>query len=263
MLDKQLYPQLPANVTYVGHATVLVEMCGVKLLTDPVIRKRLWHLKRQKNVSPASVDLDAVDAVVLSHMHFDHMDYPSLRMIPRWVPIIAPKGAGRYLIKKVPHDVVEMKVGDSITIGSVEIQAAPSVHDTGFYWPFWFPSTVLSYLIRGSQSVYFVGDTALFDSLEEVGRSCDIDLALLPVWGYGPYIRGDHLSPADAAWALSLLSPRIAIPIHWGTLSPIGPFWRKMSFFNDPPHAFAWEAARTAPSTDVRVLSPGESTVVF
>jgi L-ascorbate metabolism protein UlaG (beta-lactamase superfamily) len=121
---------------------------------------------------------------------------------------------------------------------------------------------VLSYLIRGSQTFYFVGDTALFERMKEVGRICDIDVALLPVWGYGPYLRGHHLSPNDAACAVSMLSPRIAIPIHWGTLSPIGPFWRKMSFLKDPPHAFAWKTARYAPQTDVRVLRPGESTSI-
>ena len=262
MQAEQLYPQAPVNVTYVGHATVLVEMDGVRILTDPVMRKRLWHLKRQEHISTSEVDLRTVDAVLLSHMHFDHMDYPSIRMIPNWVPVITPLGGARYLNKKVPHDVIEMREGDTITIGSLKIQAAPSLHKSGFCWPFWFSSTVLSYLVHGSRTVYFVGDTALFKRMKDVGKSCDIDLALLPVWGYGPYIRGDHLSPADAASALSLLSPRIAVPIHWGTLSPIGPFWRRMSFLSDPPHAFAWEAARLAPNTDIRVLNPGECTLV-
>jgi L-ascorbate metabolism protein UlaG (beta-lactamase superfamily) len=263
MIDRQYYPQLSADVTYIGHATVLIEMCGVKILTDPIMRSRLWHLKRHQKAAPTAADLASVDAILLSHMHFDHMDYPSLRMIPSWVPIITPEGGAKYLRRKVLHDVIEMKEGDSISIGSVEIQAAPSHHESGLYWPFWYPSKVLSYLVRGSQTVYFVGDTALFERMKDVGRNYDIDVALLPVWGYGPYLRGHHLSPNDAACAVSILSPRIAIPIHWGTLSPIGPFWRKMSFLKDPPHAFAWKTARYAPDTDVRVLRPGDRTTVL
>ncbi len=262
MQERRSSKQLPISVTYVGHSTVLVDMPGARILTDPVFRKRIWHLRRHHREYSTSPDLDSVDLVVLSHMHFDHMDYPSLRMVPSGVPIIAPEGAYRYLRKKVPQDVIEVKEGDVILIGEVEIHAAPSLHRSGFYWPFWFPSTVLSYVFVGPQTVYFVGDTALFESMGDLGQSYAIDLALLPVWGYGPYLRGHHLSPIEAAWALSLLSPRVAVPIHWGTLRPLGPFWRKMSFLKDPPHTFVWEASRFAPKTDVRVLYPGDSTMI-
>jgi L-ascorbate metabolism protein UlaG (beta-lactamase superfamily) len=194
-------------------------------------------------------------------MHFDHMDYPSLRMIPHDTPIIAPEGASRYLERRVGHDIVEMSVGDSFRVGGVEIHATPSQHDSGFYWPMWHPKTVLSYMLMGSQTVFFVGDTALFD-MRELGEHYDIDLAMLPVWGFGPYLRGDHMTPEEAAKALGMLAPRVAVPIHWGTLHPVGPWWKKMAFLHRPPHAFALEAERHAPDTDVRVLKPGDSTVV-
>lgn len=250
------------NITYIGHSTVLIEMGGVKILTDPLFRKRLWFLKRQGPEPRKNIDLHDVDAVLLSHMHFDHMDYPSLREIPWTTPIIAPRGASKYLKRKVSHDVIEMTEGESLQIEGVTIDATHSRHDTGLYWPFWYPVDVLSYIVRGPRTVYFVGDTALFDQMQEIGQEYDIDAALLPVWGYGPYIRGDHLSPADAASALSMLSPKTAIPIHWGTLRPIGPWWKKMSFLNDPPWAFSRHAASQAPQTDVRVLYPGETTRV-
>jgi L-ascorbate metabolism protein UlaG (beta-lactamase superfamily) len=208
------------------------------------------------------VGLDRIDAVVLSHMHFDHMDYPSLRMIPKDVPIIAPVGAGRFLKRKVPHDVVEMRVGEAISFGGIEIHATPSLHESGMYWPFWHPTNVLSFMFVGSQTVYFVGDTALFDGLRDLGRDFDIDVALLPVWGYGPYLRGDHMTPEEAADALGMLRARAAVPIHWGTIHPIGSVWKNMAYLEEPPHEFARAAARTAPLTDVRVLQPGQSTLV-
>ncbi len=251
-----------ARVTFVGHATTLVEMSGTRILTDPVFRHRFRFLARRFELSTHSIDLHKLDAVVLSHMHFDHMDYPSLRMIPRDTPIIAPVGASRYLRGRVDHPVIEMAVGDTIRVGGIEIHATPSRHDTGLYWPIWHPKTVLSYMLVGSQTVFFVGDTALFDSMRELGERYTIDAALLPVWGFGPYLRGDHMTPEEAACALGMLQPLVAIPIHWGTLHPFGPWWKRMGFMDHPPRAFALEAARHAPETDVRVLTPGESTVI-
>jgi L-ascorbate metabolism protein UlaG (beta-lactamase superfamily) len=251
-----------ARITFVGHATTLVEMSGTRILTDPVFRHRLRLLKRRFAMSTSSIELHTLDAVVLSHMHFDHMDYASLRMIPGDVPIIAPLGASRYLEGKVGHRVIEMEVGDTVRMGGVEIHATPSRHESGFYWPMWHPKTVLSYMLVGSQTVYFVGDTALFDTMRELGENYAIDVALLPVWGFGPYLRGDHMTPEDAASALGMLQPLVAIPIHWGTLHPLGPWWKKMGFMHRPPRAFALEAARRAPATDVRVLAPGESTLI-
>jgi L-ascorbate metabolism protein UlaG (beta-lactamase superfamily) len=252
----------PTSIKYVGHSTVLLEMSGVKVLTDPVFRKRIWFLKRNGPHALDGIDLGSLDAVLLSHMHFDHMDYPSLNAIPRSVPIVAPQGGGKYLRRKVSHEIIELHEGESIEIKNISITATPSNHHSGFYWPFWYPSKVLSYILQGSQTVYFVGDTALFDGMGDLGREYNIDAALLPVWGYGPYIRGDHLSPTDAASALSMLSPRMAIPIHWGTLRPIGPWWKKMSFMKDPPHLFWKRAAECAPETNVCILNPGESTLV-
>jgi len=251
-----------AKITFVGHSTTLVEMSGVRVLTDPIFREKFRLLRRRNRVCTKCIDVDSLDAVVLSHMHFDHMDYASLRMIPREVPIVAPVGAGRYLTRKVGHDVVEMKVGQSIRIADMEIHATPSLHDSGFYWPFWYPKSVLSFVFVASHTVLFVGDTALFDDLREMGRRFNIDVALLPVWGCGPYLRGHHMTPVEAAEALSLLGARTAIPIHWGTIHPAGPVWTSMSFLTEPPHLFARESARRAPMTDVRVLSPGDSTVV-
>ena len=90
----------------------------------------------------------------------------------------------------------------------------------------------------------------------------DLDAALLPVWGWGPTLGPGHLDPRAAADALRLLRPRLAIPIHWGTLFPIGldRLRGKAGLLSDPPHDFAREAARLAPEVEVRLLQPGEAT---
>jgi L-ascorbate metabolism protein UlaG (beta-lactamase superfamily) len=256
------YQARMAHITFVGHATTLVEMNGIRILTDPVFRQKFRLLRRRSALSTGPIDLHKLDAVLLSHMHFDHMDYPSLRMIPRYTPIIAPEGASRYLGRKVGHDIVEMRVGDVVRIGGVDIHAMPSQHESGFYWPMWHPREVLSYMLEGDQTVFFVGDTALFDHMNEIGQQFDIDAAMLPVWGFGPYLRGDHMTPAQAAEAVRRLRARVAVPIHWGTYHPVGPWFKKMGFLHRPPHTFADEANRIAPNTDVRVLHPGHSTIV-
>ena len=111
----------------------------------------------------------------------------------------------------------------------------------------------------GSSTTYFAGDTALFAEMADLGTEFDIDLALLPVWGYGPNLRGDHMTPRDAAHALTMLRPRLAVPIHWGTFRPLGKLWSRLSYFSDPPYTFAGYAAYLAPDTEVRILQPGDA----
>jgi L-ascorbate metabolism protein UlaG (beta-lactamase superfamily) len=108
---------------------------------------------------------------------------------------------------------------------------------------------------------YFAGDTELFDGMAQIGREHAPDIALLPVSGFGPYIGRGHLNARTAAQALCLLRSRVAIPIHWGTLSPAGPGWHRWSFLDDPPYAFLAHAAREAPQVEVRILKPGQETV--
>ena len=258
-IRQELKDESGTVVTFVGHATACIEMDGETLITDPLLRDRLLHLRREV---PCAADdclpVDELSAVVVSHLHLDHADLSSLRRIPAQVPLIAPQGTGGYLRARLPHPVHTIKMWESFQVGSVEVIAVPAAHSGPgpSASPF---STCAGFVMRGSSTTYFAGDTALFAEMADLGAEFDIDLALLPVWGYGPTLRGDHMTPRDAAHALTMLRPRMAVPIHWGTFRPLGKLWSRLSYFSDPPYTFAGYAAYLAPDTEVRILQPGDA----
>ena len=238
-----------SSVRYLGHGTVLVELDDARLVTDPLLRRRVGHLLRATGVDPPG----ELDAVLISHAHRDHLDLPSVELIDPMVPVVLPRGLGRLL--KGRANVVEVDVGEEVAFGGVTVRATEAVH--GGSRPGGRASgPALGYAITGSRRIYFAGDTDLFDRMD--GLVPDLDLALIPIWGWGPSLgRGLHLDPARAAEAVKLLRPRIAVPIHWGTYRPLhrGPgAW----FLREPAEAFLREASARAPEVDVRVLQPGE-----
>jgi L-ascorbate metabolism protein UlaG (beta-lactamase superfamily) len=242
----------PLRVTYLGHATTLVELDGVRLLTDPLLCRRVAHLGRLWPLPEPALWREP-DAVLISHLHLDHLDLPSLRRIGP-VPVMLPAGAGR-LLRGWPAPVVELSPGDEASVGGVVVRATPAAHD-GRRPPFGPRSPALGFVVRGSQSVYFAGDTDLFPGMSQLAP---LDAALLPVAGFAPRLGPGHMDARRAAEALRLLRPRLAVPIHWGTLCPIGMGWRRWAYLVEPPHAFARHAAELAPDVLVRVLQPAEA----
>jgi L-ascorbate metabolism protein UlaG (beta-lactamase superfamily) len=241
------------RITFIGHATVLVELCGVRLLTDPVLRGRVAHLRRH---GPAPEVPEDVDAVLVSHLHHDHLDAASMRLIPGRPSVIAPRGAGA-LILGMGFDAEELEPGESTEVEGLRVEAVRAIHSSR-RWPVGGPAAApLGFLIGRSPSVYFAGDTDVFPEMEELAP---VDVALLPVAGWGPKLGPGHMDPAGAARAAALLEARVAIPIHWGTLHPR--LTRRGAWFSAPADAFAAQVAAVAPGVEVRVLRPGESTSV-
>ena len=257
MDDRPLSPTVQPTVTWLGHATVLLDIDGVRVLTDPVLRGRIGPLVRIADpVDPRAVG--PVDCVLLSHLHADHTDPATLRRLARHGPVIAPWSAAQWLRRAGVSDVHEVRPGDEVAIGRLRVIATPAIHDRR-RWRFGPEADPVGYVVRGSVSAYFAGDTDLFDAMADLQES--LNLALLPVWGWGPNVGPGHLDPERAARAAAIISPAVAIPIHWGTFALPRPL-RSSADPEGPARQFAELAHRYAPSVQVRVLAPGEQTTV-
>lgn len=244
----------PLNLTYIGHASLLIEMNGIRLLTDPILRPWVWHLRRQSAVIDRSWH-QQIDAVLISHAHWDHLDVPSLKVLDRQTRLIMPHGLAVILRRHGFHHIEEMVIGQTLNLGPVTIEATYAHHNGNQL----FSGTAadsLGFVIHGQQTIYFAGDTDLFSDMANLVDK--LDVALLPVWGWGPTLGNGHLDPHRAAQALQLLRPRVAIPIHWGTYFPVGLKWVLPRLLTEPPLTFATFAAKLAPEVEVKIIPPGD-----
>jgi len=243
------------SATYVGHATVLVDLDGTRLLTDPVLRRRIGPLVRH-GALPAPATTENLDAVLVSHLHHDHADLASLRRLDREVPLLVPPGSGDFFARHGFPAATELAPGESAAIGELTVTAVDAHHDGGKR-RFAPDPQAIGFLVSGRHQVYFAGDTDYFPGMEDLAS--DLDLALLPIWGWGPNIGEGHLDPVGAARAAAALAPRLAVPIHWGTLYPFGLRRLREGPLRRPPEKFAAAVRDLAPQVEARVLSPGGS----
>ncbi|MBS1870784.1 MAG: MBL fold metallo-hydrolase [Actinobacteria bacterium] len=238
------------RVTWLGHATVLLELDGTRLLTDPLLRAHVAHLRRHAPL----VTVAPVDAVLISHAHHDHLDRPSLRTLARAeTAAVAPRGTGA-LLRDLPFGRVhELRAGEQVAVGGATVAAVRAWHPTRRF-PGRDVHDALGYLVA---RIWFAGDTALHPEMEALrGR---VDVVLVPIWGWGPTLGPGHLDPGAAARAVALVQPAVAVPIHWGTLLPLGTRRRHAAVLRAPALAFAAQVARAAPGVRVATLAVGAS----
>lgn len=242
----------PIRVRWLGHATVLLEVEGRWILTDPFLRRRLGPLERHGPL-PDPAAIGPVDVVVVSHGHHDHFDPASLGALPGRPTLVVPVGLGRAAARAVTGSVVEVRAGASLEVAGVAVRVVPARH---WITPGAPRATPVGFVLGRDRRVYFAGDTGPFPQLAaSVGR---VELALLPVWTWGPHLGPGHLGPRAAAEVLAALGAPAALPIHWGTLYPRALHHALRRPLHEPGPRFALHAARIAPGADVRVPGPGE-----
>ena len=206
---------------------------------------------------PAPATTERLDAVLVSHLHRDHADLASLRRLDPGSRLLVPPGSHEFFARRGFDSVTEMAPGESAAVGALTVTAVDAHHDGGRR-RFAPDSQAIGFLVAGNRKVYFAGDTDYFPEMEQLGS--DLDLALLPIWGWGPNIGEGHLDPEGAARAAGVIAPRLAVPIHWGTLYPFGLRRLRSAPLRKPAERFTASLRRLAPQVEARVLSPGEST---
>jgi L-ascorbate metabolism protein UlaG (beta-lactamase superfamily) len=169
--------------------------------------------------------------------------------------LVAPHPGREWLTGHGLTAARDLRAGEDLSLGTVRVTATPATHDRR-RWRFGPAADPVGYLIRGSSSVYFAGDTDLYLGMAELRGQ--VDVALLPVWGWGSRVGAGHLDPESAAAAVALIAPTVVIPIHWGTFAM--PHARRHADDRDrPAREFTAYVERYAPAVEVRMLAPGDT----
>lgn len=252
------------RVTYIGHATLLIEIGTRRLLTDPNFEETLGRfLPRVSRPGIALERLPALDAILLTHAHADHLSFRSLERLPRDVPLFAPPAVAAWLIRLGYSHAQPLPADGQVTIGDVVVHAAPARHKGSRYAiDRWRSATNMYLLDAARETCFFAGDTALTPETHRVvadvvhGYGRRLDIALLPI-GHAPWwkpgFRRGHLSADDALHLFDRLEARYLVPYHWGTFEHV------TSGAYDAIERLRWLLPSYARRADVRILEPGHT----
>ncbi|HWO74555.1 MAG TPA: MBL fold metallo-hydrolase [Bacillus sp. (in: firmicutes)] len=209
------------SITWVGHSTFLIQLEGLNILTDPVWANRMGIQKRLTEPGIPIEQLPEIDIVVISHGHYDHLDFGSIKKLKGSPSFYVPIGLKTLFTRRGYSKVVEANWWDSFTYKGLQISFVPAQHwtkrsltDTNrSHWGGWIFEAH-----NPKQSVYFVGDTGYFRGFHDIAHRFDLDIVLMPIGAYEPewFMKVSHINPEDAIKAFLELKGRLFIPMHYG-----------------------------------------------
>lgn len=244
------------TITWIGHSTVLIDMDGVRILTDPVFSNRIAVVNKRHQLPGMTINqLPPLDAVIISHAHYDHFDYPSLNKIDAEKPVIFPIRTTCFNRSLKKRRVIELDRWQSWENGSLRITAVPAKHFNGRYIIDGLFRVSNGYIIEYNQYVvYFSGDTAYAGFFKRIGNLFNLDVALLPIGSYRPamVMRWNHLRPEQAIKAFEDTKADYMMPIHWGT------FRLSLEPLHEPMTRLNQVVSKTGIEDRVIMRQPGE-----
>jgi L-ascorbate metabolism protein UlaG (beta-lactamase superfamily) len=249
---------MPNSITFINHATVLIQLGRFSILTDPIYARTISFIfPRLQRPGIPFRDLPPIDWILVSHNDYDHLNVKTLRRLRRRGAsiIVLPRGLGPYGRNAGFRDIVELGWWEEIEKGGLKITCTPARHVSKRRPRDRNSSACCGYVIQAEgRTVYFAGDTGYGDFFRELGQRYTIDVALLPIGAYKPHdwFKDVHLNPASTVQAFLDLRAQHLIPIHWGT------FWISDEPMAEPPILLQKEAERQGIQSKVHVLKNGE-----
>ncbi|MBV9830204.1 MAG: MBL fold metallo-hydrolase [Marmoricola sp.] len=248
------------RLAWLGHATVVLDVAGTQVLTDPLLRRNNGPLRR-RGPQPRREQWKDCDVVLISHLHHDHVELGSLRMLPD-LPLVTTPANAQYLRRRrlrgigLWHDEWYDVGHVSVRLTRADHHSRPMPHR---------PNEACGHLVRSRDTcVWIAGDTSMYPELADLPELAGgpIDLAVVPIHGWGPRLSGGHLDSETAAEACAMVGAAAAMPYHWGSLHAPGMQQRPPGWMDRPGPAFVEALARKAPHCRPLVLAPGESAEV-
>ena len=246
------------TLAWLGHSTVVIDLDGVRIITDPLLRRHVGPLRR-RGPRPSHELWAGSDVILLSHLHHDHAELSSLRRLAG-APVLTAAANARWLRRRGIPRAIGLEDGwTQVGGGPVEVRLTEAVHR---HRPMPHrPNAANGHLVRGSRiSLWAAGDTSLFDGMAQFGDLLGraLDIAVVPIAGWGPRLSEGHMDAGQAAIACARTHARWALPVHWGSLHPPFMSQRATGWMDSPGPEFATALEREAPGCRLIDLRPGE-----
>ncbi len=242
------------KITFVGHATFLIEWEGESILTDPNFSQRVLGLRRLQEPGLKPEKLPPLTAIAVTHAHYDHLDIFSYKYFSTQTPILVPDGLEKLIQKFLPNPVTEIPLWSKHKVGNIQVFTVPVKHQGFRLSGLTYRGTTGYIFKKGDLSIFFPGDTAYSEHFSEIAKAHKIDIALLPIGAYEPrwMMKNRHMNPEEALKAFEDLKARIMIPYHWGT-------FRISAEKPEAPLEWLQKILSEKPDGRVKILQMGES----